>query len=211
MSLKFSAAERPLNTVLITSAVPSEGKTTTAANLALVLAQMGERVLLIDADLRRPGIHTYFNLDNSVGLGSIIAEQGDVFSAIKRLDQVPNISVLTAGPLFPNPSEVLSSEAMKTLVSSLRGSYDRIVIDSPPIMPVSDPLLLSALADGVIMVVRGGVTSRPIAQKACQSLLKIHAHIIGIVLNSVHMPKSGDSYYYHSYYHPYAEVEKNAP
>jgi capsular exopolysaccharide synthesis family protein len=211
MGLKFSASERPLNTILVTSAVPSEGKTTTAVNLALVLAQMGERVLLIDADLRRPSIHAYFNLDNSVGLGSIIVEQGDVLSAIRRLENIPNISVLSAGPLFPNPSEVLSSEAMKELVSTLRGNYDRIVIDSPPIMPVSDPLILSALADGVIMVLRGGVTSRMLAQKACQSLLKIHAHIIGIVLNNVKISKSVYGDYYHSYYHPYAEVKKDTP
>jgi capsular exopolysaccharide synthesis family protein len=171
---------------------------------------MGERVLLIDADLRRPGIHAYFNLDNSVGLGSVIAEQADVFSAIRRLDQVPNMSVLSAGPLFPNPSEVLSSETMKELVSTLRGNYDRIIIDSPPIMPVSDPLILSALADGVILVTKGNATSRALAQKACQSLLKIRAHIIGIVLNNVKIPKGGYGYYYHSYYHPYAEVKKDA-
>lgn len=210
MGLKLSSSERPLKTVLITSSIPSEGKTTTAANLANVLAQMGERVLLLDADLRRSSIHKYFNVDNSHGIGTVIAEHGNVFSAIRQLESVPNLSILPAGPMFPNPTEVLSSDYMKGLVSSLREKYDRIVIDSPPIMPVSDPLILSGLADGVIVVVQGGVTSRGITQKACQSLSKMQAHIIGIVLNNVKIPKRGYGYYYYSYYHPYAGTGKNA-
>jgi len=209
MGLKFAASETPLNAVLITSALASEGKTTTASNLAVVLAEMGERVLLIDGDLRRPSVHSYFGLDNAVGLGSVIAEQVDLSSAIKQLEN-SNLSILTAGPNFPNPSELLSSDRMKEVLSVVREQYSRIIIDSPPIMPVSDPLILSALVDGVIMVSRGGVTSRLPVQKACQSLLNMKAHIIGVVLNNLKMSKRGYDYYYHyySYYHPYTSTRK---
>ncbi len=209
MGLKFSSSERPLKTVLITSSIPSEGKTTTASNLANVLAQAGERVLLIDADLRRPSIHKYFDVDNSIGIGSVIAEHGDVFPAIRQLKSIPNLSILSAGPMFPNPTEVLSSDHMKELLTALRGKYDRIVIDAPPIMPVSDPLILAGLSDGVIIIARGGVTSRGITLKSCQSLIRMKVPIIGIVLNNVKIPKRGYGNYYYSYYHPYSSTGKN--
>ncbi len=201
MGIKFAASQRPLKTILITSAVPSEGKTTTASNLAIVLARMGERTLLIDADLRRQSIHKHFKLDNSAGLGSIIVEKGDLFSAIKEIEIVPHLSVLPGGPTFPNPSEVLASERMRDLISSLREKYDRIIIDSPPIMPVSDPLIVGGLADGVIMVSQAGSTGKAVVKKACQSLMKLNVHIIGIVLNKVRVRKRGYGYYY--YYHNY--------
>lgn len=209
MGLKFAASQRPLKTILVTSAIPNEGKTTTAANLGLALSQMGERILLVDADLRRQSMHKYFNLDNTTGLGSVIVEQGDVFAAIKRVEGHPHLSVLSAGPTFPNPSEVLSSEGMKTVLASLRDKFDAVIIDSPPIMPVSDPLVLSGLVDGVVLVARGGSTSRAIAKKACQSLEKMQAHIIGVVMNNVKIPKGTYGYYYYSYYRPYGEGRKD--
>ncbi len=209
MGIKFAASQRPLKTVLITSSTPHEGKTTTASNLAVVLAQMGERVLLIDADLRRHNIHRQFDLDNSTGLGSVLMDPASASAAIKEVAEVPGLSVLTSGPLFPNPSEILASDHMKDLLASLRHRYDHIVIDSPPIMAVSDPLILSGLADGVIMVVQGGVTSKAVVNKACQTLTQINAHIVGVVLNNVKIPKRGYGYYYYSYYQSYASPQKD--
>ena len=211
MGLKFAASQRPLKTILITSAVPNEGKTTTASNLAIVLARMGERVLLVDADLRRQSIHKYFNLDNTAGLGSIIVEQGDLLSAIKQVEAIPNLSVLAGGPTFPNPSEVLASEWMKEVISILRGTYDRIIMDSPPIMPVSDPLILAGLVDGVIMVSQAGTTGKAVVRKACQSLTKLNAHIIGLVLNKVRVRKRGYGYYYYYHNYYYSNYRNDSP
>jgi len=208
MGLKFAASQRPLKTILITSAVPGEGKTTTATNLAVMLANMGDKVLLVDADLRRQTVHKLFGMDSKTGLGSIVLGQAELFSTIKPVKGHPGLSVLTAGPTFPNPAEVLSSERTRKMLASLRDKYDLIIIDSPPIMPVSDPLILSELSDGVIIVTKGGATSRVVARKACQSLGKINAAIIGVVMNNVRIPKGVYGSYYYSYYRPYGEARK---
>lgn len=199
-SLVFAGSQKPLKTILITSSAPGEGKTTTATNMAVVLAQMGEKVLLIDADLRRASIHKRFKLNNTIGIGSILVERGDISSAIRQSKELPSLSVLSAGPVFPDPAGLLASEAMRDLLLKLRDNYDRIIIDSPPIMAVTDPIILSSLADGVIVIVHGGVTSKAIVKKACHSLKNINAHIIGIVLNNVIISRSGYGYYYYSYY-----------
>ncbi len=208
MGLKFAASQRPLRMVLVTSAVPGEGKTTTAVNLAVMLANMGDKVLLVDADLRRPAIHKRFGLDNSTGLGSVVLGQAELSSAIRAADGQPNLSVLSAGPTFPNPAEVLSSARTREVLTSLRDRYDLILIDSPPVMPVSDPLILSEMSDGVIMVTKGGATSRAAARQACQSLEKINSAIIGVVMNCVKAPRGGYGSYYYSYYRAYGEAGK---
>ena len=208
MGLKFAASQRPLKTILITSAIPGEGKTTTAINLAVMLANMGDKVLLVDADLRRQTIHKLFGMDGSAGLGSVVLGQAELFSTIKRVKGHPGLSVLTAGPAFPNPAEVLSSEQARKVLASLRDKYDLIIIDSPPVMPVADPLILSEMSDGVIIVTKGGVTSRVVARKACQSLGKINATIIGVVMNNVRIPKGVYGSNYYSYYRPYGEARK---
>ena len=208
MGLKFAASQKPLRTVLVTSAVPGEGKTTTAANLAVMLANMGDKVLLVDADLRRPAIHKRFGLDNSTGLGSVVLGQAELSSAVRSAAGQPNLSVLTAGPSFPNPAEVLSSERARQVLASLRDRYDLILMDSPPVMSVTDPLILSEMSDGVIIVAKGGATSRVAVRQACQSLEKINSAIIGVVMNYVKAPKGGYGSYYYSYYRAYGEAGK---
>jgi len=173
-----------------------------------MLANMGDKVLLVDADLRRQTIHKLFGMDGSAGLGSVILGQAELFSTIKRVKDHPGLSVLTAGPAFPNPAEVLSSEQARKVLAALRDKYDLIIIDSPPIVPVSDPLILSEMSDGVIIVTKGGATSRVVARKACQSLEKINATIIGVVMNNVKIPKGVYGSYYYSYYRPYGESRK---
>lgn len=205
--IMLSSAEKPPQVILITSATPNEGKTTTASNLAIAMAQMGEKVLLIDADMRRHNIHKVFKLDNSVGISDIIVNHGDYSAGIKTLPDVPNLSIIAGGTLAPNPSELLGSNRMRELLAGLRQRYDRIILDSPPVMAVSDSLTLSRLADGVIMVIWGGVTGRDIIRKANQSLTGVNAKIIGVVLNNINMTKRSSYQYYYPYYHSYAADE----
>ncbi|MDP3014028.1 MAG: polysaccharide biosynthesis tyrosine autokinase [Candidatus Subteraquimicrobiales bacterium] len=202
-SIMLSSAEKPPQVILITSAVPQEGKTTTAANLAMAMAQMGGNVVLIDADMRRPNIHKIFNLENSAGLSNAIVEHNS--PAIKTIPDFPDLSILVAGTMAPNPSELLSSERMKELLTELRARYDHVILDSSPLMAVSDPLVLSSLADGVILVVWGGMTGRDLIKKASQSLTGINAKILGVVLNKIAITK-WNKYQYYQYY-PYYQEE----
>ncbi|MBI5563162.1 MAG: polysaccharide biosynthesis tyrosine autokinase [Deltaproteobacteria bacterium] len=191
--------------LLVTSTTPAEGKTTTAANLAVAMSQMGEKVLLIDVDMRRHNVHELFNLDNTVGISDMIVNHGDLSGAIKAVPGIPGLSVITGGTLAPNPAELLASSRMKDIIVGLRGNYDRIILDSPPLLIFSDPLILSRLADGTILVVWGGATSKDLITKVSQSLKGVNVKLLGVVLNKVMMAKrSGYGYgYSYSYYHYY--------
>jgi capsular exopolysaccharide synthesis family protein len=205
MGLLFASSRKPLKTLLVTSSVEGEGKTTTAINIAAALARTGEKVLLLDGDLRRRSLHKRFNMDNPAGIGSVIIEQADLASVIHPVEAVENMHILTAGPAVPNPAELLSSDRMKEILASLSGRFDRVIIDSPPVLPISDPLVLAQLCDGVIMVVRGGVTSRVLAKKACQALEKLNATIVGCILNNVKISDRAYGYYYSYYSYGYDE------
>ncbi|MBI4653450.1 MAG: polysaccharide biosynthesis tyrosine autokinase [Nitrospirae bacterium] len=207
--IMLSTAEKPPQVILVTSTVIDEGKTTTAANIAIAMAQMGEKAILIDGDMRRHNLHKLFNSDNTTGLTDIIARNESLSTAIKTVDGFPNLDIITGGTVAPNPSDLLGSNKMKELLTLLRGKYDRIIIDSPPMMVFSDSLILSKLADGVIVVVWGGVTGRDIIAKACQSLTGANAKVLGVVLNKVAMTKSS-SYYYPYYDHDYYTGEKDS-
>lgn len=205
MGILFAASQKPIKILLVTSSVEGEGKTTTSVNIAVALARMGEKVLLVDGDLRRRTLHKRFGLDNAKGIGSVIVENADLSAVIRPVAAVKNMSVLTAGPAVPNPAELLASERMKEMLASLRGRFDRIIIDSPPVLPISDPLVLSQLCDGVIMVIRGGTTSRVIAKKACEALEKLNANIVGVVMNNVRITDKAYGYYYSYYSYGYEE------
>ncbi|MGA7991387.1 MAG: polysaccharide biosynthesis tyrosine autokinase [Thermoanaerobaculia bacterium] len=181
-SLLLSRADG-VKSLVVTSAVPLEGKTSNAVNLAIVLGQLGRRVLLVDTDLRRPRIHEILNVSNRVGLVSVLAARTDLVDAIQPT-HIANVSVLTAGPIAPDPSGLLHSEAMKRLVASTGSAFDHVVFDSPPVLAVTDAVLIAHLTDGAILCVRAGVTSRDKIAQARDELLRGQVAILGVLLNS---------------------------
>jgi capsular exopolysaccharide synthesis family protein len=200
-SVLLSTAGRPPKTLLITSSVPSEGKTTTAINTAISLAQTGAKVLVIDADMRRPRLHSLFDVEKRLGLSSILSSEmteAEVFSIIEQHEQ-SGLYLLTAGPIPPNPAELIGSEQMRRLISSLEPSFNHIVIDSPPIASFTDGVLISSIVDGVLLVVHGGKSTRDVVRRSQQLLHDVGAKIFGVVLNNVHL-RPHDYYYYQSYY-----------
>lgn len=201
-SMLLSAAGSPPKTILVTSGQPGEGKTTTVVNTAISLAQLGASVLIIDCDLRRPATHKIFGLEiNGDGLSSYLARDMSIDGLIHKL-QIPNLSLLPCGPIPPNPAELISSSRMKDLLKTLATRYDHILIDSPPLINVTDPVILSSMVDGVILVVHGGKSPRAMVQRARQELLGVGAKIFGVVLNNVDLHREGyDAYYY--YYNRY--------
>lgn len=190
-----------LKSVVITSAVPGEGKTTTALNLAVTLAQLGRRVLLLDADLHKPRIHTVLKISNRKGLVSILAE-GAKLKDVLQETVVPGLSVVPAGPLTPNPSGLLASDAMKALLAEITSGFDYVVFDSPPVQPVADALLLGASTDGVVLTVLGGRTSREVVAKARTKLQRANVRILGVLINNLRV--GGRSF---GGYGPYAKDE----
>ena len=199
-ALLLSSAGHAPRTILFTSSQPAEGKTTTAANTAISLAQTGAAVLVIDADLRRPRIHKVFGLKNSSGLSSFLAGEGDLASQIQVA--MPNLYVLPVGPLPPNPAELLGSARMKQVIETLASNFDHIIIDSPPVASFADSLILSALVEGVIIVVKGGTTPREMAQRTQGHLRSVGARILGVVINQIKL-QPHDYYYYSTYYSRY--------
>src|SRR6266446_810387 len=201
-SVLLSTAGRAPKTLLITSSLPGEGKTTTAVNTAISLAQTGANVLIIDADMRRPRLRSIFDLPESEGLSSILSSEmkpEDMLHAIHR-DEATGLNVLASGPIPPNPAELLGSEQMRKLIAVLSDSFTHIVIDSPPVSSFTDGVLIASMVDGVLLVVHGGKSSRGVVRRSRQSLLDVGAKIFGVVLNNVNA-RSHDYYYYQRYYH----------
>src|SRR5262249_6040908 len=180
-SILLSSFGAPPNVILVTSAIPQEGKTTISANSALVLAQRGSRVLLVDADLRRPGLERMLGLSHERGLSTLVSGFCSADEAILNLSDVPNLWVLPAGPIPPQPAELLGSTLMKDLIARWRNEYDHIIVDSPPCLSVTDAVLLSPEADRVILVARSGQTTRPALRRACDLLSQVNAKVMGIV------------------------------
>jgi capsular exopolysaccharide synthesis family protein len=204
-SILLSTAGRPPQTLLITSSVPSEGKTTTAVNTAISLAQTGAKVLIIDADMRRPRLHSIFNLSNGVGLSSLLSSEfadGDISTAIQH-EEKSGLHIMTAGPLPPNPAELLGSEQMFKLISKVKQTFTHIVVDSPPVAAFTDGVLIASIVDGVLLVVAAGKNSRKVVARARRLLHDVGARMIGVVLNKA--PYAGETsyYYYSGYYQHY--------
>ncbi len=199
-SIFLSSANNPPKTLLITSMIPGEGKSSVAACLALSIAQADKKILLIDADMRRSSQHKNFNLDNTAGLSSMLAGLSEKNESI-NLNISDNFDLLTAGPIPPNPSELLSSTRMKDMLTDFSASYDMIIIDSPPLVSVTDPLVLSQNVDGVIIVTWAGKTTNEILRKGIKQLKEVHAPVTGVVLNRFSAKKSGYYYNYGDYYY----------
>ncbi len=216
-SLLLSSAGTPPRTILITSSQPSEGKTTTAINTAFMLAQTAAEVLVIDCDLRRPRLHSHFNLPNARGLTNCLSgDAKDIDDLIHTYEKQPNLKLLTSGPIPPNPAELLGSEEMRKLLASLSQRFAHIIIDSPPAISFTDASILSTFVDGVILVVHGGRSSRAVVRRAKQKLTDVGAHIFGVVLNNVKIESTHDYYYtgyYSGYYHSdyYSSDEDETP
>lgn len=184
-NIEFAAVDGPIRTLLVTSAVPSEGKTVTAANLAVVFAQAGRRVLLVDADLRKPGVHEIFAIGNDEGLTDLLRSDDVRLASIARPTEQKNLHVLTAGPHAPNPAELLGSQRMKSVLPSLAEGYDIVIFDSPPLEVFTDSAVLSASLDGTILVVESRRGRRTQIRAAREALSKANAHLVGVVLNGV--------------------------
>ncbi len=183
-NLHFSSVDREIKSIVITSPDPSEGKTTTSSNLAIVLSQQGKQVLLVDADLRKPSVHHTFNVSNLEGLTSVLTKETSLNHAILKT-YVPNLDILTSGPIPPNPSELLESRAMEILMKQLKETYEYIIFDTPPILAVTDPQIMSNKCDGVVMVVASGKTKKDRALRAKDLLQKANSLMLGIVVNGV--------------------------
>lgn len=195
-NIQFLGLDKPVRSILVTSTAAGEGKSFTAANLAIAMAQAGHRVILIDADLRRPNLHRLFGLGNhQAGLTLAVASSPDREGLIHQTG-VKDLHVLTSGPLPPNPAELLGSARMASLVGRLKQEYDVVIIDSPPVLAVADAAILSAYVDGLLLVVCPGDTRYQLVQKARQALDRVKARILGVVLDGVKINGS-DSYYYH--------------
>jgi capsular exopolysaccharide synthesis family protein len=199
-NLVFMSPDQPFRTLLITSAGPAEGKTTVACSLAITMAQSGQRVLLVDCDLRRPRIHRVFGIANDDGVTSAIVDGPDQEIRAIRPTEVPNLWVLASGPLPPNPAELLQSEAFRRTLERLKADFDRVIIDSPPIVPVTDATVLSTRVDGTVIVVRASVTTRELARRAVRSLRDVSGRTVGVVLNAVDLENRYSGYYQYYYY-----------
>jgi len=209
-SILLSTAGRPPKSLLVTSSVPAEGKTTMVVNTATVLAQTGAQVLVIDADMRRPRLHYVFGLDNNDGLSAILSSdmtEADVLSKINKFRDT-NIYLLSSGAIPPNPAELLGSAQMKRLLDIVGETFNYFVIDSPPIASFTDGVLISSLVDGVLLVVHGGKTSRQVVKRTREILHEVGAKIIGVVLNKADVRSSDYHYYHYGYKGYYSRAEE---
>jgi protein-tyrosine kinase len=194
-NLEFSNLDKSLRSLLVTSAGAEEGKSTTLANLAVTLAQSGKRVILVDADLRRPTQHQIFGLKNNAGLTDMVRDDAMLATPPLQETSVPNLQVLTSGQLPPNPAEVLGSKRMSEILTALSQNADIVLLDAPPLLAVTDAAVLSSRVDGVLLVVSAGKTKRENARKAQSQLEKINARVIGAVLNNVKADSNAQTYY----------------
>ena len=189
------AGDQPLRSMAVVSSGPGEGKSTSSANLAVVFAQAGRRVLLVDADMRKATVHKTFGLSNEVGLSNLVSGQQSASSVIQP-SGVDNLSVMTAGPIPPNPAELLNSHRMNVVIEELYQMFDLIVFDLPPVMTVADGLIMASKTDGTVVVIREGVTRKDSIIEAKNRLIQAKARILGVIYNGVEQMNESSYYYY---------------
>ncbi len=201
----FSSPGEQRRVFLVTSSGPKEGKSTSVSNLAITFAQMGTKTLLIDADLRKPILHKLFGLKKDVGMTNVLVGRNDMDSAIDNIKELPDLDILSCGVIPPNPAELLGSEKMLELLQSLKQKYNVILIDTPPIIAVTDASVLAPLVDGVLLVVRSGETQKDAAMHAYEQLHRVNANVLGVILNGLSASNSYGSYYYYQYHYYYGK------
>jgi len=209
-SLLLSNLGAPPKVIMVTSARPQEGKTTTSINTAIVLAQKGVRVLLVDADLRRPSVHKALGMGPRSGLSNVLTGSATLQQTITTSPILPNLFIMPAGTPPPNPAELLASSNMRDLLTELREMYDHIVIDTPPTLSVTDAVVLSPRADATILVIRSGHTTKQALRRARDILMQVNAHVAGVLLNAVDLT-SPDYYYYYEYQGKYSQYYQEEP
>lgn len=208
-NLLFMSPEKPLRTILVTSSGPQEGKTTTSASLAQAMADSGNRVLLVDADMRRPRVHGIFGVPDSEGLSSLVLGEGTL-AAVAKSTNVPNLFVLPCGPVPPNPAELLHTARFKALLADAAEAFDRVIIDSPPIGVVADAAVISTLVDGTVVVLKAESTTRDSARRAVRQLQDVKARVFGAVLNQLDLDRQGYGQYYEYRTYGYYEADAGA-
>ena len=195
-NIEFSSVDKKLKVLTVTSSVPEEGKSMIARNLAIAFAENGKKTLLLDSDLRRPTQHKDFKLPNSVGFVNVIVGTSSKEEAIQK-NIVENLDILTSGMVPPNPSELIGSEKNKEFFESLKEDYDVVIVDSPPLLAVTDAQILTTLYDGTIIVVRYGKTKKDELERSNELLEKVHGNILGVVMCDI--PEDDESYHYYAY------------
>lgn len=204
-NIQYSSFDKEMKIILITSTGPGEGKTTTAGNLAITMAQGDKKVLLVDCDLRKPSVHKKFKLSNTKGLSNYLIGESDLEEVIHNYSK--NLYILTSGTIPPNPSEMLSSKRMKNFLEKQKEEFDCVIVDSPPVMAVTDAQILSTIVEGVLLVTASGETEKEGLQRAKDQLLKVKANILGVVLTKIPVNK-GKGYGYGHYYYYYGGDDK---
>ena len=209
-NIQFASVDRPIRSLVITSPSPEDGKSTVAVNLAIALAQGGRKTILVEADLRRPQVHKKLGLPNRTGLSTMFVQPLVELNGAEQATEIPNLSAITSGDLPPNPSELLSSNKMQDIIDQVQDRFDFLLIDTPPILAVTDAVALAARVDGIVLVVKPGITKLAACKLAIEQLRRLGANILGVVLNDIEVTRSRYKYgYYRGYYHTYHSHHQN--
>ncbi|MFC7685270.1 CpsD/CapB family tyrosine-protein kinase [Ureibacillus sp. GCM10028918] len=193
-NIKFSIPDQQIQTILVTSSIPGEGKTTNAANLGIVFAQEGKKVLIIDADMRKPTLHHTFEVFNIVGLSNVLAKHSSLHVTIQN-SSIENLHIIPSGPIPPNPSELLSSKTLSEFIDEVKKEFEIVIFDAPPLLSVTDAQILSAKCDGTLFIVNSGTVQKAEVLKAKANLEAVRARILGVVLNNYKLPRNNYEYY----------------
>lgn len=197
-NLNFASIDDKVRSLVVTSSTPGEGKSTVSSNLAVVTAQAGKKTIIVDGDLRKPTVHRVFQVSNLIGVTNVLLKEFELSDAIQK-SSIQHLDVLTSGPIPPNPADVVGSEAMRTLIASLTSQYELVIIDSPPILSVTDVRLLARAVDGLLFVVGSGIVKRQALTKAQEALQLSGTRILGSVINKKKLSKMEQKNYYYEY------------